>query len=78
MNKHGYKERNIEIFKRVICGETLKQAGEHYGITLERVRQIVYKLSRETLKKHGAEPIGYSAGLGAIRDKRDYFLDKLG
>lgn len=34
-------EREIEMVSRYLSGETLEQIGKHYGVTRERVRQLV-------------------------------------
>jgi len=47
MRETRLKERNIEIAMRYITSdESYKEVGEHYGLTLERIRQITHKLMR--------------------------------
>jgi len=41
------KERAAEIFLRRGSGETLQQIAEEFGITKERVRQILFKIEQQ-------------------------------
>lgn len=42
-----YKERNEDIVRRKMRGQSLAQIGREYGITRERVRQIVDRTTEE-------------------------------
>lgn len=45
-----FKERNHEIWKMRKMGYTLQEVGDQFGLTRERVRQIVTKLERKSEK----------------------------
>ena len=47
-------ERNREIVQMRSEGKTLKAVGEHFGITTERVRQILRQEERREKRKHGS------------------------
>ena len=45
--KKEQKERNKKIYKAYIQGRTYENIGLEYGITRERVRQIIEQIEKE-------------------------------
>jgi hypothetical protein len=66
------RERNCDIWAaRCRDGLTFKAVGDKFGITTERVRQIVWRENRrrERAREHVAAPQSRPIDMGGIRDQ---------
>ena len=76
----GLPERNMVILGKVLEGHTLESVADSYGITLERVRQIVYRLcrtARKPLAFHFPEE-EWECSLQFFRKNRSFIYRALG
>jgi hypothetical protein len=65
-----YSVRNIDIFTRVIGGETLSVVGKRYSLSTERCRQIISKLMRRINLVASANDECFDWELSSMRNNR--------
>ncbi|MEE1622407.1 sigma factor-like helix-turn-helix DNA-binding protein [Zafaria sp. J156] len=70
------QERNQQMLERYLDGETLAAIGEDYGVTRERVRQIVTKLGGPSAEESRAKRI--AARQAAQQARLDDFMAEFG
>ena len=71
-------ERNIEIMKKVLNGETLQSVADAFGLNHQRIHQItMQECRRANPTLYGKMPLTRRGGeLAWLRKRRHHFLSK--